>query len=42
MAIEKLAMQAPIKMLFPLALCIFPCTFLVLGIPVAIQLLGLQ
>ncbi|MBZ1349132.1 type II secretion system F family protein [Alcaligenaceae bacterium LF4-65] len=42
MAVEKLAMQAPIKMLFPLALCIFPCTFLVLGIPVAIQLVGLQ
>jgi len=40
--IEKLAMQAPVKMLFPMALCIFPCTFLVLGIPVVAQLLGLQ
>jgi len=39
--IEKLAMQAPVKMLFPMALCIFPCTFLVLAIPVAAQLLGL-
>jgi tight adherence protein C len=41
MQIEKLAMQAPVKMLFPMALCIFPCTFLVLGIPVAAQLLHL-
>lgn len=39
--IEKLAMQAPVKMLFPMALCIFPCTFLVLGIPVAAQLMTL-
>ncbi len=42
MRIEKLAMRAPVKMLFPMALCIFPCTFLVLGIPVAAQLLSLQ
>jgi tight adherence protein C len=41
MKIEKLAMQAPVKMLFPMALCIFPCTFLVLGMPVAAQLLNL-
>ncbi len=41
MKIEKLAMQAPVKMLFPMALCIFPCTFLVLAIPVAAQLLSL-
>ena len=27
MRIEKLAMRAPVKMLFPMALCIFPCTF---------------
>ena len=39
--LEKLAMQAPVKMLFPMALCIFPCTFLVLGMPVAAQLLNL-
>jgi tight adherence protein C len=39
---EKLALQAPIKMLFPLAFCIFPCTFLVLGFPVAAILLGLE
>ncbi len=41
MKIEKLATQAPVKMLFPMALCIFPCTFLVLGLPVAAQLLSL-
>ena len=28
---EKLAMQAPVKMLGPLILCIFPCTFIVLA-----------
>lgn len=39
---EKIALQAPVKMLFPLALCIFPCTFLVLGFPVLAQLLGLE
>ncbi len=39
---EKLALQAPIKMLFPLAFCIFPCTFLVLGFPVVAQLMGLE
>jgi len=39
---EKLALQAPVKMLFPLALFIFPCTFLVLGFPVMVQLFGLQ
>ena len=27
---EKLAMEAPVKMLFPLIAFIFPCTFVVL------------
>ncbi|WP_263913811.1 type II secretion system F family protein [Achromobacter sp. 79A6] len=36
---EQLAMQAPVKMLLPLIACIFPCTFIVLGFPIAIQLL---
>ncbi len=34
---EKLAMQAPVKMLFPLICCIFPCTFAVLAFPIAVQ-----
>jgi tight adherence protein C len=42
MSAEKLALQAPVKMLFPLALFIFPCTFLVLGFPVIVQIFGLQ
>jgi tight adherence protein C len=42
MMAEKLALEAPIKMLFPLAIFIFPCTFLVLGFPVVVQLFGLQ
>ena len=30
-AAERLAMQAPVKLLLPLVTCIFPTTFLVLG-----------
>lgn len=36
---ERLAMEAPVKMLLPLIGCIFPCTFIVLGFPIALQLL---
>jgi tight adherence protein C len=39
-AAEKLALQAPVKMLGPLILCIFPCTFIVIGFPIAVRLLG--
>lgn len=42
MLAEKQAIQAPVKMLFPMALCIFPCTFIVLGFPVVVQLMGLS
>ncbi len=35
---EKLALQAPVKMLFPMVVCIFPCTFLIIGFPIAIKL----
>jgi tight adherence protein C len=42
MQAEKQALQAPVKMLFPMALCIFPCTFIILGFPVVVQLLGLS
>jgi tight adherence protein C len=37
---ERLAMEAPVKMLLPLLLFIFPCTFLILFFPVASRLLG--
>lgn len=42
MQAEKQALQAPVKMLFPMAVCIFPCTFIILGFPVVIQLLEMQ
>ena len=34
---EELALKAPVKMLFPMVACIFPCTFLIIGFPVAIK-----
>jgi tight adherence protein C len=37
---EKLALEAPVKMLGPLVLCIFPCTFLVLAFPLVMRVLG--
>lgn len=36
---EKLANQAPVKMLFPLIALLFPTTFIIIGFPIAIQLL---
>ncbi|HEU4458262.1 MAG TPA: type II secretion system F family protein [Methylibium sp.] len=38
---EKLAMEAPVKMLFPLIAFIFPCTFIVLGFPIAMKFMAL-
>ena len=38
---EKLAMEAPVKMLLPLIAFIFPCTFIVLGFPIVMKLLTL-
>ena len=35
---ERQAMQAPVKMLGPLIFCIFPCTFIVLAVPIAYRL----
>ena len=37
---EKLAMEAPVKMLGPLIMFIFPCTFIVLGFPIAMKFLS--
>jgi len=34
---EKLAMEAPVKMLFPLIAFIFPCTFVVLFFPIVVK-----
>jgi tight adherence protein C len=34
---EKRAMEAPVRMLGPLVLCIFPCTFLILAFPIVIR-----
>jgi len=36
---EKMALEAPVKMLFPMVCCIFPCTFLIIGFPIAVKLL---
>lgn len=35
---EKLANQAPVKMLFPLIALLFPTTFIIIGFPIVIQL----
>ncbi|WP_265655732.1 type II secretion system F family protein [Verminephrobacter aporrectodeae] len=37
---EKLAMEAPVKMLFPLIAFIFPCTFIVLLFPIAMKFMN--
>lgn len=39
---EKLALEAPVKMLFPMVFCIFPCTFLIIGFPIAVKLLAVE
>ncbi|MGB3288668.1 MAG: type II secretion system F family protein [Burkholderiaceae bacterium] len=39
---EKQALEAPVKMLFPMVFCIFPCTFLVIGFPIAVKLLSVD
>jgi tight adherence protein C len=35
---EAMALKAPVKMLFPLMTCIFPCTFVIVFFPVAVRL----
>lgn len=32
---ERAALQAPVKLLLPLLTCIFPCTFIVIAVPIA-------
>ena len=36
---EKLANQAPVKMLFPLIALLFPVTFIIIGFPIVLQLI---
>jgi tight adherence protein C len=36
---EKLALEAPVKMLGPLIACIFPCTFVVIFFPIVVKFL---
>ena len=40
MKAEKLALEAPVKMLFPLVTCIFPCTFIIIAFPIALKLMN--
>ncbi len=37
---EKAALQAPVRLLLPLLLFIFPCTFIVIAVPIAARLIG--
>lgn len=37
---EKMAMEAPVKILGPLVLFIFPCTFIVIGFPIVVRFLA--
>ncbi len=37
---EKMAMEAPVKMLFPLIAFIFPCTFIVLFFPIVMKFMN--
>lgn len=38
MEIEERAMKAPVKLMGPLVMCIFPCTFVILLAPLAVRL----
>jgi tight adherence protein C len=37
---EKIAMEAPVKMLFPLIVFIFPCVFIILLFPIAMKIMA--
>ena len=36
---ESMALKAPVKMLFPLMTCIFPCTFVIVFFPVVVRII---
>jgi tight adherence protein C len=36
---EKAAMEAPVKLVFPLMVFIFPVTFIIVGFPIAMKML---
>lgn len=38
---EKLALEAPVKLMFPLIFCIFPCSFLIIAFPIAMQFMDM-
>lgn len=38
---EKSALEAPVKMMFPLIFCIFPCSFLIIAFPIVMQFLDM-
>ena len=37
---EKMAMEAPVKLIAPLIIFIFPVTFIVLGFPIVMKFIG--
>ena len=37
---EKIAMEAPVKLLFPLIVFIFPCVFIILLFPIAMKIMA--
>lgn len=39
---EKMAMQAPVKILFPLVVFIFPTTFIIIIVPILLKLFGVK
>ncbi len=40
MQAEALALKAPVKMLFPLMICIFPCTFIIVFFPIVMHVIN--
>lgn len=39
MQAEAMALKAPVKMLFPLMTCIFPCTFIIVFFPIGVRIM---